>query len=99
MKQILNIILNAFISGVVIVILYAILLSISGTITAYLFFYPGRIINVLLSPISWLFYSGIENDPLHSPIIWINSLTFIFGIVFWWVILFTLFQHISNKKN
>lgn len=99
MKKILIIMLNAFISGVIIVMLYAISLSISGTITVYLFFYPGNIINVLLSPVTWLLYSGIENDPLHSPIIWSNTLSFLFGIVFWWIVLFTLFQRISNKKN
>jgi uncharacterized protein with PQ loop repeat len=79
--------------------LYAISLSISGTITVFLFFYPGKIINLFLSPVTWLLYSGIENDPLHSPILWSNSLSFIFGIVFWWVVLFALFQRISNKKN
>lgn len=78
MKQIFNIILNAFSSGAIIVMLYAISLSISGTITVYLFSFPGEIINVLISSVSWLLYSGIVNDPLHSPVIWSNTLSFVF---------------------
>lgn len=98
-KKIINMGLIAFISGAIIVMAYAIFMSINASITIYLFFYPGMVINAILLfifPDSW-FYSGIENDPLHSPIIATNINSLLYGLLLWWIILMTFFQRISNK--
>ncbi|MDD2829039.1 MAG: hypothetical protein PHW18_05640 [Sulfuricurvum sp.] len=98
-KSILNLLFISLISGVIIIMIYAILMASNATLIMYLFFYPGMVINAILLfifPDSW-FYSAIENDPLHSPIIATNINSLLYGLLLWWIILMTFFQRISNK--
>ncbi len=100
-KSILNLLFISLISGVIIIMIYAILMAINATLIMYLFFYPGMVINAILLfifPDSW-FYSAIENDPLHSSIMATNMNSLLYGFLLWWMFLISSFRHISKKSN